>query len=107
MKFGEISLFANSSQTIGPEELKYAWFNGGQPGMVMRNFGEEKIKTLTMGIFSLQNFQVVVITLCLSRPSHLIQYRKHIDEQNCVQITSSIFFFNFFSSPEVQASEMR
>ena len=90
----KISLFANSSQTIGPKELKYAWFNGGQPGMVMRNFfGEEKSKILTMAVFSLQNFQVVVITLCLSKPSHLIQYCKHINKQNGAQITSSYFFF--------------
>ena len=44
----KIGLFSNSSQTIGPENLKYALFNEGDPGVVMRKFGEDQSKTLSV-----------------------------------------------------------
>ena len=43
--------------------------------MVIRKFGEDKSKTLGVGLIKNfpQNFLVGVITLCLSKPLHLLQ----------------------------------
>ena len=65
MKFGEDSLFAYSSQRIGPEGLYYTGFNDGHPGVVIRKFGEDQEKPYQ---HFPQNILVVATTLCPSKP---------------------------------------
>ena len=48
------------------------WDSDLQGLMVIRQFGEDWSKTLPLRIFFLQNFLVVVITLCLNKLHHLL-----------------------------------
>ena len=73
-------------------------FNEDHPGVDIRKFGEDQSNTLTMGLFFPQNFQVVVITLCLRKIFPLIQLCKYTYQQNCAQPISSSFLY-FFLSP--------
>ena len=50
-KLGENGLFAKSSQMIGPKWLKFSGFDGSHPGVVIRKFGEDRSKTLPVGLF--------------------------------------------------------
>ena len=36
-----VCLFNNSSQMIGPKRLKFSVVDGGNPGVVIRKFGED------------------------------------------------------------------
>ena len=41
----KVDLFANYSQMIGPKEFKFSGFDGDHPGVVIRKFGEVRIKS--------------------------------------------------------------
>ena len=43
------------------------WAGLGWAGLVIRKFGEDKSKTLPVEV---QNFPIVVTTVCLSKPPH-------------------------------------
>ena len=43
--------FDNPSQTMGPKGLEFSGFDGDYPGVITRKFGEDKSKTLPVGIF--------------------------------------------------------
>ena len=46
-----VCLSSNSSQTIGPTGFKFSGFDGGLPGVVIREFGEDWSKIQPVGQF--------------------------------------------------------
>ena len=51
----KISSFTNFSQTIGLKGLKFSGFNGfdgAYPGVIIRKFGEDRIKALPVALFN-------------------------------------------------------
>ena len=78
---------------IKPKGLKVSGFDGSHLGVVIRKFSEGQSKILTMGVFS-PKCPNWVITLCLSKPPHLLQTAialTHIGQQNCAQTTFCSF----------------
>ena len=61
-----VCLFGNSSQTIGPKGLKFSGFDGGQPGVFIRTFGEDRSKTLTVELL----FQIFLIGVTTPENHH-------------------------------------
>ena len=76
---------------IRPKGLNYIGFNENHSVVVIRKFSEDRNQILPVGLFSPQNFLVVVAVLCQSKPPHLFQLCKHICQRNCAQTTSSSF----------------
>ena len=92
----KIGLFTNSSQTFGSKGFKYTGFNEGHPEVVISKFGQDQSKFLPVGLFQPENVLVVIITVYLSKPFHLLQLCNYIRQQNCAQTTSSSFSLLLF-----------
>ena len=57
---------------IGSKGLQFSGFDVGHHGVVIKKFGEDRSKSLPMGLFFLENVLVVATTLALSKSPHLL-----------------------------------
>ena len=75
-----VCLSSNSSQPIWPKGFKFLGFDGGHPGVVIKKFDENQSKNPICRAIPPpppppppKKVLLMVTTLCLSKPSNLLQ----------------------------------